>query len=112
MIKTIVKAPVSEELIENYLSALINRFFKILPLKEAEENTLPIYIKSLQSEMLGCKVFVGEVGNDPDFLSLLSILQYLSENEDCAVQDVKREVFRAINLLERLGAKHSKGAKL
>lgn len=108
MITTIVGIPVTDEVVENYLSALVNRFFKILPLREAEDATLPIYIQSLQSEMMGCKVFVEELGNTPEFLSLLSILQFLRDNSNCSVKIVKREVFKTINICGKLKKSYSK----
>jgi hypothetical protein len=112
MITTIVGVPVTNEVVENYLSALVNRFFKILPIREAEDATLPIYIQSLQSEMMGCKVFVEELGNTPEFLSLLSILQFLRDNSDCPVKTVKREVFKAINICGKLKKNYSQEVSL
>ena len=102
MIKTTLGAPLPDEVVENYLSVLVNRFFKILPIRESQNDTLPIYIRSLQAEMLGCKVLVEMLGSDSDFLSLLSVLQYLHDNENCPVADVKREVFKAISLIGKL----------
>lgn len=112
MIKTTLKAPLADDIVESYLAALVSRFFKILPIRETEETTLPIYIQSLQAEMLGCKVFVEELGSNADFLSLLSILQYLRDNPNCPVSDVRREVFKAINICGRLKRNYSARASL
>lgn len=108
MIDTSIGIPITDELVHNYFESLVNSFFKILPIRESGEETLPIYIQSLQSELLGCKELICELNNNPNFLTLVSILQYLRDNPDCPVQDVKREVFRAIRICNKIKAQHTK----
>lgn len=108
MINTAIDIPVTEELVQNYFSSLVNRFFKILPIREAGVKTLPIYIQSLQTELLGCKGLISALNNDASFLTLTAILQYLHDTPDCSVQDVKREVFRAISICNRLKTQYEK----
>lgn len=102
MIRTVIDVPISEEMVSNYLQMLVNHFFKILPIREEESETLPVYMKSLQLELIGCKEFVSELKNDSSFLTLLSILQYLRDHPDCPVKDVKREVFKAITICNKM----------
>lgn len=109
MINTKVGIPMAENVIENYFKTLVNRFFKILPIREAGEQSLPVYIQSLQFEMLGCKELVTELHDDSNFLTLLSILQYIYDNPECPVSDVKREVFRAISICNKLEARYAEG---
>ncbi len=109
MINTKVGIPMAENVIENYFKTLVNRFFKILPIREAGEQSLPVYIQSLQLEMLGCKELVTELHDDSNFLTLLSILQYIYDNPECPVSDVKREVFRAISICNKLETRYAKG---
>ncbi|MBQ8559409.1 MAG: hypothetical protein IJ439_05430 [Tyzzerella sp.] len=59
-------------------------------------------MQSLQTELLGCKDFIPEVGENPQYLTLLAILQYLIDNPSCTVVIVKREVFRAISICNKL----------
>lgn len=92
---------ISSELLVNYFQNLVNRFFKILPMRENNEQTLEVYMTGLQSELMGCKSFIPELCVDAKFLSLLSILQYLIENE-CPVSEVKRYVFEAISTCNKL----------
>lgn len=108
MINTIVDSPIEREIVSNYFASLVNSFFKILPIREDGEKTLPVYIQSLQSEILGCKEFISALNNNANILRLLSILQYLHDNPDCPVQDVKREVFRAIAICNKLKAQYEK----
>lgn len=93
---------VTSNLIGNYFRALVNKIFKILPMKENEEDSLCIYLESLQAELLGCKELVGEIKENPLFLSLLSILQYLIDNPDLKTLKVRREVFHAISICNQI----------
>lgn len=102
MIETTIGVSISDELVSNYFENLVNRFFKILPIREDGEKTLPVYIQSLQSEILGCKGLIHELNYNSNFLTLASILQYLHDNPDCPVSDVKREVFRAIGICNKI----------
>lgn len=107
MIETIVGVSVEPELLQNYFRALVNRFFKILPIREQNEESLVVYMTSLQSELLGCREFICVIKNDPEYLTLLSILQYLIDNPSISVRETKREVFRAISICNKLKAKYT-----
>lgn len=88
-----------------YMGGLVNRFFKILPIKEEGEPTLKQYMQSLQREMLGCQSLIIMLKDDDRYMSLLSILQYLIDN-DTTIKTTKMEVFRAINILRQLQKKY------
>lgn len=107
MIDTVIGVPITNELIHNYFKSLVNSFFKILPIRESGGTTLPIYIQSLQAELLGCKELICELNNSSNFLTLVAILQYLHDNPDCPVRDVKREVFKAIGICNKLKAQYT-----
>lgn len=94
--------PIDAELLHNYFRRLVNHFFKILPMRENNEDSLITYMQSLQMELLGCKGFIPSMQDDSNYLTILSILQYLIDNPECSVADVKREVFRAISICNRL----------
>ena len=88
-------------LVGNYLDSLVNRFFKILPIKESGEPSLNEFMSSLQAELIGCRDLMEDLHHDAMYMSLLSVLQYLIDN-DCDVKVVKREVFKSISLLKKL----------
>ena len=90
-----------------YLRSLVNRFFKILPIRESGEDSLETYMRSLQAELLGCKELIVAIHEDSLFMSLLNILQYLIDNPECSLVVVKREVFRAISICNKLKAKYA-----
>lgn len=102
---TVVGIPITKELLCNYFKNLVNLFFKILPIREKEEASLTTYMRSLQIELLGCRELVIALNNDPYYLTLLAILQYLIDNPECEIRKVKREVFRAISICNKLKAK-------
>ena len=96
---------VPDMMAQKYLNALIGQFYKILPIRESGEPTLKFYMESLQREMLGCKELMDTIGYDELYLSLLSILQYMIDN-DCEVAVVKSDVFKAINICKKLQKKY------
>lgn len=107
MIETKVGVPMDATILRNYFRNLVDLFFKILPLKESGEESLNTYMQSLQSELLGCKELIDAIHNDSMFLTLVSILQYLIDNPECDVRVVKREVFRAISICNKLKSKYA-----
>ena len=108
-VNTTADAQLSSELVFNYFKNLVNQFFKILPMRESEEESLPVYIDSLRSELIGCSHLIVGLECDPYFLTLLNILQYLIDNPDCPVKTTKREVFKAISICNRFKAKYTEG---
>lgn len=106
-VDTVFGIPVDANLLRNYFNNLVNQFFKILPMRENNEDSVITYMQSLQIELLGCKDLIPEVRDNSLYLTLLSILQYLIENPDCSIPTVKREVFRAISICNKLKAVYS-----
>lgn len=102
MIYTIYGDELCPELMNNYFDSLVDMFFKILPLREEEEPTLAVYIRVLQAELIGCVSLIDGLNDDARFMSLISILQYLIDNPACPVGEVKREVFNAIGICNKL----------
>lgn len=100
---------VPDKMVADYFAQLVNKFFKILPIKENGEPSLNEYLLSLQIEMLGLRGLMILIHNDSMYLSLLAILEYLIEN-DVDVRVVRREVFKAISICNKLEKKYtSKG---
>lgn len=99
---TILDQPLSGNLVKNYFNNLVNRYFKILPMRENNEPSLSKYLRSLRIELIGCKGIIPELREEPDFLTLLSILEYIIENPNCPIDDIRSEVFHAISICKRL----------
>lgn len=105
MSETTTGIPINNEIIRGYFKRLVDKLFKILPMRENNEESLTTYMQTLQVELLGLQEFIVTINNDADYLSILSILQYLIDNPDCSISVVKREVFSAISTCNRLRAR-------
>lgn len=110
-IETTRDVALSGEILYNYLRRLVNQFFKILPIRENEEDTVVTYMESLQVELLGCDALICSLHEDASFLSLLSILQYLIDHPVSSIAVYKREVFKAISLCNKLKALYAEAPK-
>ena len=66
-----------KQALSKYMRGLVDRFFKILPLWEDGEDSLPTYLESLKLELLG---FNGLINNAESFFkyNLISVLAYFS----------------------------------
>lgn len=106
-VDTTVGVSMDTRVLSNYFHKLINSFFKILPLWECHEPTLPTYMRSLQIELIGCEKMFVATQYDSQLLSLISILQYFIDNPHCETSDIKREVFKAISICDKLKSKYS-----
>lgn len=103
---------IDSTVINNYFKSLVNHFFKILPMRENNEPSLCLYMKTLQSELIGCKDLVLAIQNDASYMTLLAILQYLIDSIDdpeCTVMVVRRNVFRAISICNKLKLQYADG---
>lgn len=96
---------ITDKMLDNYLSGLVNKFFKILPMKEDNEPSVNEYMSSLQVELIGSKNIVKSLGDDAMYMTIISILQYLID-EDCDIRVVKREVFKAISCINKLSDRY------
>jgi hypothetical protein len=84
--------------IDPYFNQLINRVFKLLPLREEQNTGLDRYIESLIAELFGVKELFLMV-DDAYLVSLLATLESLKLLD---FQQYRREVFKCIGLVQRL----------
>lgn len=105
--ETKVGIPMDTAMLEHYLDYLVDRFFKILPMWEAKESTLPVYMASLQAELIGCKEFILAVQEDALVVKLASILQYFIDHPKLDPGEVRREVFGSISVCNQLRVKYA-----
>ena len=106
-VSTAAGIPLSTELLRNYFDSLVNHFFKILPIWESGDGSVKVYMETLQSEMLGCKNVIAAINNDGLFLSLISMLQDLIDHPDYDHAKVRRTVFNAISVCNKLISRYS-----
>lgn len=94
--------------LQNYYEFLIGKLFKILPMKEQNCSTLQSYLKSLQRELIGNSRLLYQLKDEPQFISLLNIIQFFID-EEYNIEDCKSEVFRAISIVKDINKKYFKG---
>ena len=105
MIETTIGVLVDEAEIANYFDSLVNKIFKILPIIENREESITVYMESLGVELKGFRSLIPPVGEDPSYLSLLSIFKWLSDNVNDSENQfkvIRREVFHAISLCKKM----------
>ena len=95
-------AELSPEVVSNYLRYLVNRFFKILPIREAKDPSISAYLSALQRELLGCGNLIKYLNNDAQYISLLAKLQWMIDNPDYRFAEFRSEVFDAITICNKL----------
>lgn len=96
---------VNDRMVSNYINTLVNRFYKILPIKESGEDTLKRYLEGLQREMIGLRDLITLIHDDDRYLTLLTIIQYFIDH-DTDVATVRTDVFKAISILKKLQKKY------
>jgi hypothetical protein len=95
-------------MIFSYLETLKNRLFKIIPLFEENNEGIYKYIDSLLFELGGMIYVVKELKNNSMFLSLIATLESLLDESlagEYNIPLVRREVFRCLNIVEKLQQK-------
>ena len=89
----------------NYFDFLINKTYKILPMKEENSLTLKSYLESYQRELIGNKELVGVLVYEPQFITVLNIIQFLI-SEEYTNEVCKKEVFKCIRILQKIKNKY------
>lgn len=83
-----------------YKKKLINRVYKILPMKEEKCETLNKYISSLIRELVGAKLMSEYIEDKETFAIIIFTLEQLKDEEDLLI--VKQEVFKTIKLIKQM----------
>lgn len=83
---------IDNEQVLSYLSRLINRVFKIIPMNEEKVSTLSEYVDSLVREMTGnSNLFYGE-----DFILMCGTLKGIDYSSH---KHLKSDVFKVIDII-------------
>lgn len=90
-----------------YFEFLIDKTYKILPLKEENSNTLKSYLESFLRELIGNKDLIEMLVDEPHFITVLNTMQFLI-SEEYSVGICKKEVFKCIKILEKINTKYFK----
>lgn len=94
-----------DEYLINYIKYLIDKLFSVLYTYENSRDTLSSHIESIIIELRGNKELISKIKYDPKFVTLISTLVFLSEN-NCEHKTVKKEVFKCIDIVEKLNKQY------
>lgn len=101
-----------DKALANYFAKLVNLIFKILPMRESEEESLDVYMESLLCELTGFQELFPAVGYDAGMVSIMTIIQFLKDTPDCGIAVVRREVFHAISICNQLRDRYAGKAEV
>lgn len=94
---------INNEVLVDYFKALINRIFKILPLRQEHILTLDRYVDNLIMELGGGEVILLNQGIYIELINNLEVFHELVE-----VRDIKRQVFKCIDICKKIINKFEK----
>lgn len=105
MMSTCVGAQIDDTRIDRYLGSLVDKFFKILPMREENEQSLIEYMRGFQRELISLGELIDYIHDDGTYVSVLLCLQTLIDfvsADGGELKDIKREVFHGISLCNKL----------
>lgn len=85
----------------NFLSRLIDKLFKIMPLKECHSETVENYITDLIFELSGNAEIFNISNYNPKVLDIICILESI-KNEDMSHAEYRRNIFKCISITKQL----------
>lgn len=92
--------PINKEQYEEYCRKLIGKTYKLLPLKEENNPTLKLYIRSLLVELYGGRKIILKFNTDPQFLSMVCSIAELEDIDDLTIY--RSKIFECIELCKKL----------
>jgi CTP:phosphocholine cytidylyltransferase-like protein len=91
---------VDDSFAKAYLEKLVDKIFKLLPLREEKNENLHKYHESIMVELVGFADLFVEIKNKSEFVSMMASLEGLMKIEDMSLY--RRKVFECINLCKKV----------
>jgi len=90
---------IDKKIVNDYLSKLINRVWKIIPMNEKEEERIYIdkYVESLIREITGVSIILDTL--EGDFLTIVGTLNGLRFDNHSSVRS---DIFKIIDIIKRI----------
>ena len=85
----------------NYLSRLVDKLFKILPLKESNSDTIDTYLDDLIFEIGGNHSLMCDTNYNPKIMDIMCILESVRQ-EDMTHSEYRRAIFKCISISNQL----------
>lgn len=87
--------------LQNYYGFLIGKVYKILPMKEQNNQDLSKYLESLQHEVIGNMKLLDDLKYDGYFIALLNKIQFLISS-NYTHEECRATVFECIDLVKKI----------
>lgn len=84
-----------------FLNSMIGAVYKILPMNDNEDTTLPSHLDSLYVQLVGGAETYPELKYCQYYHSIINIVRYF-RTQEYDKRTCKREVFKCTNILDRL----------
>lgn len=84
-----------------YMDTLTGKLFKVIPLKESNNEHLIEYLDSLSVELIGAYDLYSELLLNKKYLILVNTINYLLNNK-CEFKKCRREILKCINIVEKI----------
>lgn len=91
--------------LDTHLRSLIGRIWKLIPLKEQNNQFLKIHLESLSFELIGSYKAFPSLAVFPEYINIVNTIIFLHENE-FSKEQCKREAFKCIRLINMLIEKY------
>ena len=88
-------------MISEYINSLRGKTYKLLPIYEEHYDALKSYAKSLSIEMVGATYIFPDLRKEPNYIAILNIVSYMSENE-LDHSTCRQQVFKCQELIKRI----------
>lgn len=89
-----------DEMLFDYMDKMINKVWKMLPMREENVPTLAFYIESILREFVSQKELVDCFKKNGSYIEILGIIEGLLTQEDYLTY--RSDVLRAVNSIKRL----------
>lgn len=87
-----------------YVASLHDKIFKILPMKETGDSTLPTYLCNLCIEIKGAAATYPVLADMREYVDFVNIAHYLSNN-DVETPVIRTQMFRMQSLISAIERK-------
>ena len=91
---------VKQEVIKQFCNRLVSNVFKILPMKEEQNNTVSKHIESLNREIYGMILLCNDIELAQSLLSVMAVLENIILEEDKVVY--KSDIFKCITIIKKI----------
>lgn len=87
--------------LQNFLSSLIDKIYKVLPMYEAGDEGVFVYIERFVAELKGGMYTFPALQSEGQYISIINNLNYILHCQ-CSVEECRRQTFDSISLAKKI----------